>query len=269
MDLWVLTLFILAGVAGGLLLGLIGVGMALVTVPFLTFMLPSLGFSTAVSPVIALASSMVIAAIGSISSLRVHHQKGTINWALIRLMLPASLFGVVLGSLLVTRLPALWLQCIFAAFLLYVAFSMLKPSKEKPSPADKTELQDPPSNQMLRWFPALVGATGSFIGAGGGVLMVPFLSRFMAMPKAVASSVAVGFPVTVFGAISYMLQTAPVAHPDLIGAVYWPAVLGMSIGSVVAAPLGVQLATQVPAALLKKLCACVLLLIALKMLLSI
>ena len=262
MDLWVLTLFILAGVAGGLLLGLIGVGMALVTVPFLTFMLPSLGFSTEVSPLIALASSMLIAAIGSISSLRVHHQKGTINWALIRLMLPASLFGVVLGSLLVTRLPALWLQCIFAAFLLYVAFSMLKPSTKT------TQLQNPPSNQLLRWFPALVGATGSFIGAGGGVLMVPFLSRFMAMPKAVASSVAVGFPVTVFGAISYMLQTAPVAHPDLIGAVYWPAVLGMSIGSVVAAPLGVKLATKVPAALLKKLFACVLLLIALKMLLS-
>jgi uncharacterized membrane protein YfcA len=262
MDLWGLTLFILAGVAGGLLLGLIGVGMALVTVPFLTFMLPSLGFSTAVSPVIALASSMLIAAIGSISSLRVHQQKGTINWGLIRLMLPASLFGVVLGSLLVTRLPALWLQCIFAAFLLYVAFSMLKPSIKT------AQLQDPPSNQLLRWFPALVGATGSFIGAGGGVLMVPFLSRFMAMPKAVASSVAVGFPVTVFGAISYMLQTAPVAHPDLIGAVYWPAVLGMSIGSVVAAPLGVKLATKVPAALLKKLFACVLLLIALKMLLS-
>ena len=262
MDLWLLTLFILAGLAGGLLLGLIGVGMALVTVPFLTFMLPSLGFSAEVSPVIALASSMVIAAIGSISSLRVHHQKGAINWELIRLMLPASLFGVVLGSLLVTRLPALWLQCIFATFLLYVAFSMLKPSTKT------AQLHSPPSEPMLRWFPALVGATGSFIGAGGGVLMVPFLSRFMAMPKAVASSVAVGFPVTVFGAISYMLQTAPVAHPNLIGAVYWPAVLGMSIGSVVAAPLGVQLSTKVPAALLKKLFACVLLLIALKMLLS-
>ena len=174
MDLWVLTLFIFAGVAGGLLLGLIGVGMALVTVPFLTFMLPSLGFSADVAPVIALGSSMLIAAIGSISSLRVHHQKGTINWGLIRLMLPASLIGVVLGSLLVTRLPALWLQCIFAAFLLYVAFSMLKPSTKA------AQLQDPPSNQILRWFPALVGVTGSFIGAGGGVLMVPFLSRFMA-----------------------------------------------------------------------------------------
>jgi uncharacterized protein len=237
--------------------------MALVTVPFLTFILPSLGFSTEVSPVIALGSSMLIAAIGSISSLRVHQQKGTINWGLIRLMLPASLLGVVLGSLLVTRLPAVWLQCIFAAFLLYVAFSMIKPATTK-----STELQQRPSNQLLRWFPALVGATGSFIGAGGGVLMVPFLSRFMAMPKAVASSVAVGFPVTVFGAMSYMVQTAPVAHPDLIGAVYWPAVLGMSIGSVVAAPFGVSLAAKVPAALLKKLFACVLLLIALKMLLS-
>ena len=57
MVLWGLTLFILAGLARGLLLGLIGVGMALVTVPFLTFMLPSLGFNAEVSPVIALGSS--------------------------------------------------------------------------------------------------------------------------------------------------------------------------------------------------------------------
>jgi uncharacterized membrane protein YfcA len=262
MDLGLFTLFILAGAVGGVLLGLIGVGMALVTVPFLTFMLPFLGFNPDVSPLIALASSMLIVAIGSVSSLREHQQKGTIDWALIRLMLPASLIGVVLGSLLVTRLPALWLQYIFAAFLLYVAFSMLKPS------AKTAQLQKIHSDQLFRWFPALVGFTGSFIGAGGGVLMVPFLSRFMAMSKAVASSVAVGFPVTVFGAISYMLQTAPVVHQDLIGVVYWPAVLGMSIGSVIAAPFGVKLATKMPAVFLKKLFGGVLILIALKMLWS-
>lgn len=79
MDLWVLTLFVFAGLAGGLLLGLIGVGMALVTVPFLTFMLPSLGFNTEASPLIALASSMVIAAIGSVSSLRVHQQRALLT----------------------------------------------------------------------------------------------------------------------------------------------------------------------------------------------
>lgn len=263
MDLWLLTLFILAGIAGGLLLGLIGVGMALVTVPFLTFMLPSLGFNAEVSPKIALASSMVIVAIGSISSLRVHQHKGTIDWVLIRLMLPASLMGVVCGSLLVTRLPALWLQYIFAFFLCYVAFTMLKPVSQH-----KAVLQTAPSEPLLRWFPAIVGVTGSFIGAGGGVFMVPFLSRFMAMPKAVASSVAVGFPVTVFGALSYMLQAAPVEHSGMTGAVYWPAVLGISIGSVVAAPLGVRLATKVPATLLKKLFACVLLFIAVKMMFS-
>lgn len=263
MDLWLLTLFILAGIAGGLLLGLIGVGMALVTVPFLTFMLPSLGFNAEVSPKIALASSMVIVAIGSISSLRVHQHKGTIDWVLIRLMLPASLMGVVCGSLLVTRLPALWLQYIFAFFLCYVAFTMLKPVSQH-----KAVLQTAPSEPLLRWFPAIVGVTGSFIGAGGGVFMVPFLSRFIAMPKAVASSVAVGFPVTVFGALSYMLQAAPVEHSGMTGAVYWPAVLGISIGSIVAAPLGVRLATKVPATLLKKLFACVLLVIAVKMMLS-
>ena len=36
MDLWVLTLFVFAGLAGGLLLGLIGVGMASVSYTHLT-----------------------------------------------------------------------------------------------------------------------------------------------------------------------------------------------------------------------------------------
>ncbi len=193
--------------------------MALVTVPFLTFMLPSLGFSTEVSPLIALASSMVIAAIGSISSLRVHQQKGTINWGLIQVDVTGQFIWRCAWLLAGNTFASFVAAVHFCRFFVLCGFLYVKAISKILLSCKKH-----PQLNWLRWFPALVGFTGSFIGAGGGVLMVPFLSRFMAMPKAVASSVAVGFPVTVFGAISYMLQTAPVSHPDLI----WCCVLACS-----------------------------------------
>lgn len=61
-------LFALAGLVGGLLLGLIGVGMALVAVPFLNFVLPRFGVPTGAVPLVSVATSMGIVAVGSVSS---------------------------------------------------------------------------------------------------------------------------------------------------------------------------------------------------------
>ena len=55
-----LLIFLGAGLAGGLLLGLIGVGMALIAVPVLTFALPRFGVPAEVAPLTAVATSMAV-----------------------------------------------------------------------------------------------------------------------------------------------------------------------------------------------------------------
>lgn len=238
-------LLLVAGIFGGALLSMIGVGMALVAVPALTFALPQMGVSQADAPTVALASSMGIVTIGSISSVIAHNRLGNIDWQAFRLIVPFSLVGVFLGSLLVTRLPADVLRLIFAAFLIFVAIRMLLSRKGAGKAA-------PIPTWVYRASGAAIGFAGALIGAGGGVFMVPFLTgRGWKMVRAVATSAAIGLPVTIFGTIFHALRPLPGIDATMIGSVHLSALVGIGFGSLIGAPLGAQLASRLPGDLLK------------------
>ncbi len=249
-------LLLVAGIFGGALLSMIGVGMALVAVPALTFALPQMGVSQADAPTVALASSMGIVTIGSISSVIAHNRLGNIDWQAFRLIVPFSLVGVFLGSLLVTRLPADVLRLIFAAFLIFVAIRMLLSRKGAGKAA-------PIPTWVYRASGAAIGFAGALIGAGGGVFMVPFLTgRGWKMVRAVATSAAIGLPVTIFGTIFHALRPLPGIDATMIGSVHLSALVGIGFGSLIGAPLGAQLASRLPGDLLKKGFAVILLILA-------
>lgn len=252
-----LILLFLAGMFGGLLLGMIGVGMALVAVPVLTFSLPLLGVPQDLAPTVALATSMGIVTIGSVGSVLTHNRLGNIDWAAFRMIVPFSLLGVLAGSLLVTRLPADMLKLIFAAFLVFVGLKMLISRKKAGA-----EVQ-PVSRATYRAAGAAIGFAGALIGAGGGVFMVPFLSgRGWKMVRAVATSATIGLPVTVFGAVFYALRPLEGVDAAMLGTLHIEALLGIGFGSLIGAPFGARLASRVPGDLLKKGFAVVLLLLA-------
>ncbi|MFB9224474.1 sulfite exporter TauE/SafE family protein [Paracoccus cavernae] len=250
-----LALF-LAGLFGGLLLGMIGVGMALVAVPVLTFSLPHLGVPPDLAPTVALATSMGIVTIGSVSSVVTHNRLGNIDWSSFRMIVPFSLIGVLAGSVLVTRLPADMLKLIFAAFLIFVGLKMLLSRKQR--------VQDRPvSAATYRAAGAAIGFAGALIGAGGGVFMVPFLSgRGWKMVRAVATSATIGLPVTVAGAVFYALRPVGGVDAPMLGTLHIEALLGIGFGSLIGAPFGARLASRVPGALLKRGFAVVLLILA-------
>lgn len=254
-------IFLVGGATGGLLLGMLGVGTALVAVPLLTLLLPWLGVPAASAPLTALTTSMAVVAATSVSSVLSHHRLGNVDWRVFRTTILASLLGVALGSAVATHLPAAALRAVVAAFLLYTAWRMLKGG------APKASTEQPASPTTYRLGGALIGVAGSFIGAGGGVLMVPFLSgRGHPMTRAVATSTAIGLPVTVLGAILYTALglREGVDLPGQFGYLHLPAFLEISAASVLAAPLGARLASRVPAPLLKRVFAVILVPLAVK-----
>ncbi len=255
-----MTTFLLlfaAGIFGGLLLGMIGVGMALVAVPVLTFALPHLGVPEALAPSVALATSMGIVTIGSIGSVVTHNRLGNIDWAAFRMIVPFSLIGVIAGSMLVTRLPAGLLRLVFAGFLVFVGLKMLI-ARKAAGPAV------PVSGAGYRAAGAAIGFAGALIGAGGGVFMVPFLSgRGWRMVRAVATSATIGLPVTVFGALFYALRPLEGVAAPMLGTLHLGALFGIGFGSLIGAPVGARLAGSLPQNLLRQGFAAVLLLLAL------
>jgi len=260
MDLMLsLVIFLAAGLLGGVALGLIGVGMALVAVPLLIFSLPGFGFGPDEVPLVALATSMAVVSVGSVSSVASHRRKGNVDWQVARTTIPASLSGIVAGTLAASRLPGPVLRILFCLFLAYVALRMLRGG----GAAARSAGAMPTSSLHYRLAGAVIGLAASVIGAGGGVLMVPFLAgRGHPMPRAVATSTLIGLPVSVAGALIYAAQPAGPAQPMMIGYVFLPAFAGLALGSVLGAPLGTRLGGRLPAQTLKRVFAAVLLIVA-------
>ena len=81
MFTWALLLLALAalGSFAGFLAGLLGVGGALVMIPFLTFLLHQLDIPTDMSVKMAIATGMSTIVITSLASTRAHHQAGAVR----------------------------------------------------------------------------------------------------------------------------------------------------------------------------------------------
>lgn len=243
MNEWLL--FLGAGAVGGLLLGLVGVGTALVVVPLLAFVLPAFGVPASAVMHTALGTSMAVIAVTSVASVIAHHRRGNVNWGVFRVTGPASVAGVVAGVLVVATLPAEALRFVFAAFMLVSAVRMAIGGRRQEHDAAPAR---PPRSRLLAGG-AVIGFLASLIGAGGGVFMVPYLSWLgLAVSNAVATSTAIGLPVTLVGAgvnVATGYAEAGIAGGSL-GYVYLPAFVALSIGSAAAAPLGARLASRLP-----------------------
>jgi uncharacterized membrane protein YfcA len=113
-----------------------------------------------------------------------------------------------------------------------------------------------------------IGFVGSIIGAGGSVLMVPFLhAQKLKMRYAVGTATLIGLPVTLVGSLTYIVLGLAAAPPSAItiGYLHWPAFLAISAAGIISAPLGAKLATVLPTKILQKIFAICMILVGIKM----
>jgi uncharacterized membrane protein YfcA len=115
----------------------------------------------------------------------------------------------------------------------------------------------------------VIGGLSSLVAIGGTVMSVPFMI-YCNVPiiQAVGTAAAIGFPIAVGGTIGYLYTgwNASGLPPWSFGYVYLPALAGITIASVLTAPLGAWLAHRVPGKTLKRIFAGLLFLVAARML---
>jgi uncharacterized membrane protein YfcA len=138
-------------------------------------------------------------------------------------------------------------------------------------------------NRAPRSSRALPGAAGMFgvgfvisgvsalVAMGGAFMTVPFLLWCnISIRQAIGSAAFVGFPIAVVGTAGYLFIGWNVPHlpPWSLGYVYLPALLGISVASVLMAPVGASASHRLPTRLLRRIYGVLLLLLATKMLAS-
>ena len=262
--LFTLLFYLALGVFAGVMAGLLGVGGGLIIVPTLAWIFHHQQVDDAIVMHLAIGTSLATIVVTSISSVRAHHRRGAVLWPIFWRLTPGIVVGAWLGAAIADALPSAVLSKVFAVFVLTVAAQMGFGAK----PAPHREL---PGTAGMLTAGGVIGAVSAIVGIGGGSLTVPFLTWCnIAIRQAVATSSACGLPIALAGALGFVVTGLNAAgRPDWsLGYVYGPALVGITLTSMLSAPLGAKLAHTLPTEMLKKVFAAFLTLVGVKMLLA-
>ncbi len=260
----VMFAYAVLGAFAGVLAGLLGVGGGLVIVPVLAFLFQAQGIDQVVVVHLAIGTSLATIVVTGVSSVVVHHRHGAVLWRVVWLLTPGIVVGAGMGAELVHRLPTAALKIIFGLFELVVAVKIgmgLRPSSQHRLPGQTG----------MTGVGALIGFVSGTVGIGGGILTVPFLAWCnVSIRNAVATSAACGVPIALSGSIGFVVAGWAVAAlpPLSTGYVYWPALIGVTMASMLTAPFGAKLTHRLPTTLLTRFFAVFLCALGIQMLLS-
>jgi uncharacterized membrane protein YfcA len=219
-DLVELLILGLAGLFGGVLAGLFGVGGGAVFVPALVY---AAGWSISE----AVAASLVIIIFSALSgTLRSMRSEAPINWRAAALfsstVAPSSLIGVAVSQ----YFPETLTQVVFAGFLLALAYPTARSGKRY---REYVRGSTRPALALLGGIGA--GALAGLIGIGGAALTIPLLIfGFGLNPKtAISTSLVVTLLISIVGTAGYVAAgfdrfagLPPLIVGSMIGA--WPGV---------------------------------------------
>lgn len=240
---------LLAGAVIGVLLGALGGGGSILTVPVLVY---GLGQGTAT----ATTASLVIVGITSVVAAAGHHHGGRVRWG------PGMTFGLLgsitalLGTLASRHVPPPVLLLGFAALMLLAAAGMLRRDRNTHARNDHpaeggrdtvmaTRTRPAAGRRVLMVTAALgVGLLTGFFGVGGGFVIVPALVLALELPMPVAATTSL----VVIALNSAAGLLARWGHLDIP----WHVVLPFTTAAVLTSLLGGRVAQHLPAQLLTR-----------------
>ncbi|KDS93259.1 permease [Dermabacter sp. HMSC06F07] len=230
------------GVGIGLVVGALGAGGGILSVPVLVFVL-------GMAPHDATGASLVVVGLTAIVALRHPAQQGNVRWREGLTFGAIAIVGAALASRLSLFVPDRALMLSFGALLLIVAIVMARRAyttrleenaKERgPTLAGQPSEPEPqPSSRLaLVCAASATGLLTGFFGVGGGFLAVPMLVIALGMPMRAASGTS----------LLVMIMTSAAALLARIGTpthIDWPSVLIFAAGTVLGGMAGGPLSAK-------------------------
>jgi len=243
---------LLAGASTGLMLGILGSGGSIVTMPAFIYLL-------GVAPKPAIAMSLgVVGLTAGISALQ-HGWRGNVNF---RIVLIFGLFGAA-GTFAGARIGILLpdtLQLVMFALIMYAAaYKMIRPGPVAAGGGAGSIAGDNDNAPPLRYLHialhgVIVGILTGIVGVGGGFLIVPALVLLsgLGMKEAIGTSLAI-IALKSFAGFAGYAGSVPID---------WPLMAVFSAVAITAGVVGGLISHKIPAAILKSSFAVFLLLVA-------
>ena len=216
----------------GLIVGLLGGGGSILTVPLLVYVL-------GISAKNAIATALLIVGITSAISALIHASRGNIRVRIGFVFSAFAMLGSYSGGRTTQFLPDWLLLTLFSTLIIMAAYLMLRPPKGHSEDfAEKT--------QVVSFFlpGLLVGFSTGLVGAGGGFLFVPALVLLGKFPM----RAAVGTSTLITACNSFSGLAGQLSHTSI----QWNLALSITGVAIVGAVVGSRLVDKVPSKSLRK-----------------
>lgn len=276
-------LLVSAGLLGGYIAGLTGLGGGIIFAPVLLFHFQSIGVDDGVVAQLTIGSSLMCTVLASLASARRHYAHGAVATRVAAVAGLASAASVIAVSLLVTTRP--WFdadvfQTVFAVLLVAVALRMFLDRENNETPGEEPTDEEPtgehgnrPSNRhgtgTLSAVGLIAGAVSTTAGVGGGIILVPTYKRLLKLPmhRAVGTSSATIVLIGLAGMINYALLGLGNTHttPTSLGYVDVVRSALLASGAILSVPWGVATAHRLHSSTLRRGFAILVLVMALRL----
>jgi uncharacterized membrane protein YfcA len=198
------ALIIVAGLVTGILAGLFGIGGGALIVPVLYEVFRVLGVPDEVRFQLCVGTSIAIIVPTNVFSYFTHRGKGAVMMNVVRVWAVPAIIGVAAGSAIAAFAPGEVLKLAFVLIASVIAFKLLF-GRETWRLAD-----DLPGSVGMAAYGMFVGLAASLMGISGGSVSNMILTLYgKPIHKAVATSAALGVPITAVGTIGYILAGLP------------------------------------------------------------
>ena len=242
MDWTFIPAYLVLGAFIGFLAGLLGIGGGFTIVPVLTLLFTWQTFPPEHVVHMAVATSTGSVLFTAMASTRAHHRHGAVLWDVVGALAPGLVAGSLIAPQLAARLSGTALASVFCVVTAVAAVQIGRGKRPKAS-------RDLPGRGPLALLGFVVGSLAAFVGTGGAFIGVPLRTWcIVRLQNAIATSAALGMPVALCGAVSFIVAglNQPALPALSLGYVYVPAAAGIVVASVCTAPLGARLAHRLP-----------------------
>ncbi len=233
---------IATGLAVGVLSALAGIGGGVLMVPFLYLIYAPTGVTLSAQTVVAHATSLGVAFVTSTVGTWRYARTGAIDWrTAAAYSLPGVLSAFAVARLLTQTEQAHWIRAAFAVFLLLSAADMARRAS-RTGTSGRTE-GGAPWRLGLALIGLAGGALSALLGIGGGLIAVPALLYVGRLPVSrVAPTALAGVCLTTLaGGIGYVTAgPGPPVSDWMAGFLDLRMLLPLSLGAVIAVPVGVR-----------------------------
>jgi uncharacterized membrane protein YfcA len=240
-----IAIFIFSGFFIGTLAGLFGIGGGLIIVPIVTYSLMHFhGYAFESALLSGIATSLASIIFSGITATFTHIKNNNVDVELFKRYVGGVILGSILIGIYLTELKVDFIKYFFIVYTFFAAFQIMAKKKY----ARSTKLAMPFSQSIGFIFATISG----LVGIGGGTLFVPHLvKRNVPAKRAVGIASTFGLIIGITTTIVIYLSN-PESSNHQLGLIYLPAILFLTLPSLIFVKLSATWLLQLPDVTIKR-----------------